>query len=148
VSVRRSGYKPYSTTIEVQAKTEINLKTELAKTPGRGDAVVAYVFTAVFAGGGIFLGREAQSIEKELKADIAAGMPPVDQADPRFTRGKYFAIGANAAYGVAGLLGLAAIYYTFREKGAPSVGVVDVRALALTPTVGPNYAGLSMEMPW
>ena len=59
-----------------------------------------------------------------------------------------FAIGADAAYGVAGLLGLAAIYYTFRDKGRPSIGVVDVRALALTPTVGPNYAGLSMELPW
>ncbi len=148
VSVRRSGYKSYSTTIEVQAKTEINLKTELAKRPGRGDAVVAYIFTGLFAGGGIYLGLQAQKLEKELKDDIALGNPPVDQADPRFDRGKYFAIGADAAYGVAGLLGLAAIYYTFRDKGRPSIGVVDVRALALTPTVGPNYAGLSMELPW
>ena len=148
VSVRRSGYKSYSTTIEVQAKTEINLKTELAKQPGRGDAVVAYIFTGLFAGGGIYLGLQAQKLEKELKDDILAGNPPVDQADPRFDRGKYFAIGADAAYGVAGLLGLAAIYYTFRDKGRPSIGVVDVRALALTPTVGPNYAGLSMELPW
>ncbi|MBK9035458.1 MAG: PEGA domain-containing protein [Myxococcales bacterium] len=148
VSVRRSGYKSYSATIEVQAKTEINLKTELAKKPGRGDAIVAYVFSGLFAGGGIYLGLESQKLEQELKDAIAAGTPPVDQSDPRFTRGKYFAIGANAAYGVAGLLGLAAIYYTFREKGRPSVGVVDVRALALTPSIGPNYAGLSMELPW
>ena len=132
----------------MQAKTEINLKTELAKRPGRGDAVVAYIFTGLFAGGGIYLGLQAQKLEKELKDDIALGNPPVDQADPRFDRGKYFAIGADAAYGVAGLLGLAAIYYTFRDKGRPSIGVVDVRALALTPTVGPNYAGLSMELPW
>jgi hypothetical protein len=79
---------------------------------------------------------------------IAAGNPPVDQNDPRFDRGKYFAIGANAAYGVAGLLGLAAIYYTFRDKGRPSIGVVDVRALTLVPSVGPNYAGLNMETSW
>jgi hypothetical protein len=67
VSVRRSGYKSYSTTIEVQAKTEINLKTELAKQPGRGDAVVAYIFAGLFAGGGIYLGLQAQKLEKELE---------------------------------------------------------------------------------
>ena len=68
----------------------------------------------------------------------------VDQADPRFDRGKYFAIGADAAYGVAGLLGLAAIYYTFRDKGPPSTGTVDVKALALTPALGSDFAGLSV----
>jgi tetratricopeptide (TPR) repeat protein len=148
VSVRRPGYKSYTTTIEVQAKTEINLKTALAKRPGRGDAVVAYIFSGLFAGGGVYLGLQSQKISKDLKADIAAGTPPVDQGDPRFKKGKYFAIGADAAYGVAGLLGLAAIYYTFRDKGAPSAGIVDVRALALTPSIGPNYAGLSMETSW
>jgi hypothetical protein len=148
VTVRRDGYKSYTTTIEVQAKTEIQLKTQLAKKPGRGDAVVAYVFAGLFAGGGVYLGLQANKLQDELKRDLANGMPPVDQDDPRFTRGKYFAIGADAAYGVAGLLGLAAIYYTFRDKGAPSIGQVDVRAIALTPTLGPNYAGLSMELPW
>ena len=148
ITVRRSGYKSYTTTIEVQAKTEIQLKTQLAKKPGRGDAVVAYVFAGLFAGGGIYLGLQAKSLQEELEKELAAGMPPVDQDDPRFTRGKYFAIGADAAFGVAGLVGLAAIYYTFRDKGAPSIGQIDVRALALTPSIGPNYAGLSMEMPW
>lgn len=148
VSVRRSGYKPYTTTIEVQAKTELNLKAELAKKPGRGDAVVAYVFAGLFAGGGVYLGLQAQNLEKELEDAVANGNPPLDQDDPRFDRGKYFAIGANAAYGVAGLLGLAAIYYTFRDKGRPSIGVVDVRALTLVPSVGPNYAGLNMETSW
>ena len=148
ITVRRSGYKPYTTVLEVQAKTEIQLKTQLAKKPGRGDAIVAYVFAGLFAGGGIYLGLEANKLRDELTKEIAEGNPPVDQDDPRFSRGKYFAIGANAAYGVAGLLGLAAIYYTFREKGAPSIGQVDVRAIALTPSLGPNYAGVSMEMPW
>ncbi len=49
---------------------------------------------------------------------------------------------------MAGLLGLAAIYYTFRDKGRPSIGVVDVRALTLVPSFGPNYAGLNRETSW
>ena len=148
VTVRRPGFKPYTTTLEIQAKTETSIKASLAKKPGRSDAVVAYVFSAAFLGGGIYLGLEANKLRDDLKADLASGMPPIDQADPRFQRGKYFAIGANAAYGLSGLIGLAAIYYTFRDKGAPSTATLDVRALALTPTIGPEYAGLSMELSW
>ncbi|MBZ0234560.1 MAG: PEGA domain-containing protein [Deltaproteobacteria bacterium] len=148
VTVRRPGYKPYTTTIEVQAKTEISVKAMLAKKPGRGDAVVAYIFSAAFLGGGIYLGLEADKIHDTLRKEIDEGNPPIDQDDPRFQRGKYMAIGANAAYGLAGVIGLAAIYYTFRDKGAPSTATLDVRALALTPVIGPEYGGLSMELSW
>ncbi len=148
ITVRRPGFKPYTTTVDVQAKTEISVKALLAKKPGRGDAVVAYIFSAAFLGGGIYLGLEAQKIQDDLRTAIDTGMPPIDQNDPRFDKGKYFSIGANAAYGLGGILGLAAIYYTFRDKGAPSTAVVDLRALALTPTIGPNYGGLAMELSW
>ncbi len=148
ITVRRPGYKPYTTTVDVLQKTEISVKAMLVKKPGRGDAVVAYVFSAAFLGGGIYLGLETNKIRDELRGAIDAGNPPIDQSDPRFTRGKYMAIGANAAYGLAGIVGLMAVYYTFRDKGAPSTATVEVRALALTPTIGPGYGGLSMELSW
>ncbi len=148
ITVRRPGYKPYSTTIEVQAKTEIAIKPTLAKKPGRGDAIVAYVFSAAFVGGGVYLGLEAGKIRDELRSELDTGAPPIDQADPRFDRGKYFAIGANAAFALGGLVGLAAVYYTFRDKGAPSTAQLDVRAIALTPVLGRDTAGLSLEMSW
>jgi hypothetical protein len=148
ITVRRPGYKTYSTTVDVQAKTEISVKAMLSKKPGRGDAVVAYVFSAAFLGGGIYLGMEANKIHDELRTAIDTGDPPIDQDDPRFAKGKYMAIGANAAYGLAGIIGLAAVYYTFRDKGASSTATLDVRALALTPVIGPEYSGLSMELSW
>jgi len=148
ITIRRPGYKPYTTTIEVQAKTEISIKPNLTKRPGRGDAVVAYVFSAAFLGGGIYLGLQTNKLRDDLRAEIDAGDPPIDGSDPRFNRGKYFAIGADAAFGLAGLVGLAAIYYTFREKGAPSTATLDVRALALMPSIGPDHAGLTMELSW
>jgi hypothetical protein len=148
ITVRRPGYKAYTTTVDVQAKTEISVKAMLAKKPGRGDAVVAYIFSAAFLGGGIYLGLEANKIHDELQTAIDTGNPPIDQEDPRFQKGKYMAIGANAAYGLAGIVGLAAVYYTFRDKGAPSTATLDVRALALTPVIGPEYSGLSMELSW
>lgn len=148
VTVRRPGYKPYTARVDVQARTEISIRTSLAKRPGRGDAIAAYVASGLFAGAGIYLGLQAKKLEDELQNDIDAGDPPVDDDDPRFTRGKIFAISADAAFAVSGLVALTAIYYTFREKGAPSTGQIDVRAIALEPQIGPGYAGLGMEVRW
>lgn len=148
VTVRRPGYKPYTTRIDVQARTEISIRAQLAKEPGRGDAIASYVVSGLFLGGGIYLGLQAGKIEDELRADIDAGNPPPDDDDPRLLKGKIFAISADAAFAVSGVVALAAIYYTFRDKGAPSTGTVDVRAIAVTPQFGPGYAGLGMEMSW
>ena len=60
----------------------------------------------------------------------------------------YYAIGADAAYGIAGITFLTALYYTFRDKGPQSMSVSDAKSLALTPQVSPGYAGLGMEVRW
>ena len=148
VQVKRSGYKTFTRKIEVQAATELTIRPQLSKNPGRGDAVWAYVFAAAFTGGGVFAGLQANSIHDDLQADIDAGMPPPDADDPRFLRGKIFAIGANVGYALGGISLLTAIYYTFRDKGAPSTGSLDLKAVALQPQLGPGYAGLGMEVNW
>ena len=148
ITVKRSGYKSYSRRVEIQAKTELAMKVELAKNPGRADALWAAVFSAAFAGGGVALSLQSQKLHDELSEEVAMGMPPPDANDPRFRRGKYFAIGADAAYGLAGITFLTAIYYTFRSKGKPSKGALDTRALSLEPQLGPGYAGLGMEVSW
>ena len=148
VLVERPGMKPFQRRVVIQAKTETTVKVALAPKPGRGDAIVAYVLAAGFGGGGAFLGMQAQKIRDELRKDIDAGAPPVDSRDARFTKGKVFAIAADAAFVVAGVTALTAIYYTFRDKGAPSTGLIDVRALALQPQIGPGYAGLGMGVSW
>ncbi len=144
VTVTRPDTKPYTKRITIQARTETQLRITLAPTPSRSDAIVAYVLAAGFGGGGIVLGLQANKYRDDLRKEIAAGNPPVDSNDPRFTRGKIFAIAADAAYAVAGITALTAVYYTFRDKGAPSTGLIDVRALALRPELGPGYAGLGM----
>jgi len=148
VTVTRSGFKPYTRRITIQAKTEMSIKVGLAPKPSRSDAVVAYVLAAGFGGAGIFLGLQANKYRDELKDGIAAGNPPVDTNDGRFTKGKIFAIAADATFVVAGITALTAVYYTFRDKGAPSTALIDVRALALQPQIGPGYAGLGMEARW
>lgn len=148
LTVTRPGYKPYSRQIKIQAKTETQVRVTLAPTPSRSDAVVAYVLAAGFGGGGAYLGYLSNKYRDDLKKEIAAGNPPPDSNDPRFTKGKIFAIAADATFVVAGITALTAVYYTFRDKGAPSTGLIDVRALALRPEIGPGYAGLGVGMSW
>jgi hypothetical protein len=146
VAVERSGYKPYSRRIKVQAKTETNIKVTLAPKPSRSDAVIAYILSGAFTGGGIFLGLQANKYRDELRTQIDGGQPPPDTRDPRYTKGKAFAIAANATFAVAGITALTALYYTFRDKGASSTGLIDVRAVALTPEIGNGYAGIGLGL--
>jgi hypothetical protein len=145
ITVRRSGYKTYSKRVVITPKTETTIRVQQAAKPGRGDAVVAYVLTAAFAGGGAYLGSQAKSIKSDLQKEIDAGNPPVDNNDPRFFRGKLYAIAADGCFAVAGIALLTAVYYTFRDKGPPTRASIDVHTLAITPHVGPSYAGLGFE---
>jgi len=148
ITVTRPDFKPYSRRIMIQAKTETQIRITLAPTPSRGDAIVAYGLAGVFGGGGILLGLQANKYRDDLRKEIAAGAPPPDSNDPRFNKGKIFAIAADSTFVIAGICALTGVYYTFREKGAPSTGLIDVRALALRPEIGPGYAGLGMGVSW
>lgn len=148
LTVSRLGFKSYSKRIVIQAKTETQVRVTLAPMPGRGDAIVAGVLALGFGAGGFYLGSQANSIRDDLRKEIAAGTTPPDSNDPRLTKGKIYAIAADATFAIAGITALTAIYYTFREKGAPSTGLIDVRALALRPEFGPGYAGLGMGVSW
>ncbi|HEY6180456.1 MAG TPA: PEGA domain-containing protein, partial [Kofleriaceae bacterium] len=148
ITVTRPGFKPYSKQITIQAKTETQVRITLVSTPSRGDAIVAYALASAFTAGGVLAGLQSNKLRDDLNADIASGKTPPDSNDPRINRGKIWAIGADAAYGIAAITALTAIYYTFRDKGPPSAGLIDVRALALTPEVGPSYAGLGIGGRW
>ncbi len=144
ITVRRDGYKEYSKRIVITPKTETSIKVQQQPKPGRGDAIVAYVVAAAFGGGGIYLGTQAKNLKADLESEIAAGDPPVDNNDPRFLRGKIYAIAADGAFAVAGVSLLFAVYYTFRDKGPPTRALIDVKSMALQPQVGPTYAGLGL----
>ena len=126
----------------------MSIKVGLAPKPGRSDAVIAYVLAAGFGGAGIFLGLQANKYRDELSDEIAKGNPPPDNNDPRFTKGKIFAIAADATFVIAGITALTAVYYTFREKGSPSTALIEVKSLALSPQLGSGYAGIGMEARW
>jgi hypothetical protein len=148
LTVTRPGYKSYTRRITIHQKQETGVKMYQAPEPGHKDAIVAYALTAAFAGVGIWAGLQASGLHDDLRKEIDAGMPPPDSNDPRFLRGKIYSIGADAAFALAGVSAITAIYYTFREKGPPTRAQIDARALALQPEVGAHYAGLGMEVHW
>ncbi|HWO23317.1 MAG TPA: PEGA domain-containing protein [Kofleriaceae bacterium] len=142
--VERGGMKSFERKVAIQARAETTVKVTLVSKPGRGDAVVAFIMAGAFGAGGAYLGREANKLRDELRQQIDRGDPPVDSRDDRFQKGKIYAIAADATFVIAGITAVTAIYYTFRDKGPPSSGLIDVRSFALSPQVGPGYAGLGM----
>jgi len=126
------------------------MRANLAKSPSRRDAYVSYLFAAALAGGGYWLGTKAQKIEDQVADEIAAGAPPPDNKDPRLTlgfntnNGPIYSIASGAAYGLSATTFLLAVYYTFRDKGKPSTGTSDIRAISFEPTLNPEYAGLGL----
>jgi len=148
ITVTRPGMKSYSRRVNVQAKTETTVKVTLQPTPSRSDAIVAYVLAGGFTAGGIILGMKANGYRDDLRKEIDTGNPPPDTNDPRYTKGKIFAIAADVTFAIAGITALTAVYYTFRDKGQPSTGLIDVRAMALSPQIGKDYAGVGMEVRW
>ena len=148
VTVTRPNFKSYSRRITIQAKTETQIRIGLQPAPGRGDAIVAGVLALGVGGAGVYLGLQASQLRDDLKHEIAAGTAPPDSNDPRFQRGKIFAIAADATFVVAGIIALTAIYYTFRDKGAPSTALIDAKSVTFRPELNPMYAGLGMEVHW
>lgn len=148
VRVVRPGMKAFTRRVVIQAKTETTIKVALAPKPGRADAIVAYVLAGGLGAGAVFAGLQASKYKDDLRSEIDAGDPPVDSRDDRFTKGKIWSIGADVGFVLAGAAALTAVYYTFRDKGPPSTGLIDVRALALQPQIGPGYAGLGMGVSW
>lgn len=144
VSIRRSDHKSFDRSFDLQARTELTVYAKLAEKPPRTDAIVAYIVGAAFVGGGLFALNTAQGIRDEISDDIAAGNPAVTQEDGRFLEARIWSIAGHTAVGLGAITGAFAIYYTFRDKGPPSTGTVDVKAVAVQPQVAPGYAGVGV----
>lgn len=97
VSVGRGGKKTLFKEVTVVRKTETTVAVKLAPKPSRTDAILPFVASAVFAGGGYYLGKLSND-EDEFKTD--------DQGNPTTEKNKkkdYLRYGSYAAYGVAGI---------------------------------------------
>lgn len=150
VSIRQNDYRSYNRSIDVQSKTEVTVRAQLAPTPSRTDAIVSYVLAAGFVGGGYYLGTRAADIQET----IDDANPPLSDNNPKrdyctefgcLTKSvKNNETASYALYGVGVATFALAIYYTFRDKGRPSTGSSDIRAISFEPTITPTSKGFGL----
>ncbi|HEX2671731.1 MAG TPA: hypothetical protein VHM25_12705, partial [Polyangiaceae bacterium] len=79
----------------------------------RGAAWTQAIIGAAFLGASIYAGVESNKLYDELKSDRQNGS--LDGSDERATRGKWFAIGADAGFVIAGTLGGLATYNFIKD---------------------------------
>ncbi|MBL8722349.1 MAG: PEGA domain-containing protein [Myxococcales bacterium] len=153
LKVKADDRKTWSTKVTVPKGKMVVLHTELKPSVPRGTAWTTAVFSAVFLGGGVYLGLQANKLRDELSS--AQANYTLDQEDPRIKRGKYFAIGANGAYAVGGVLALISLYNFLKDPLPPSKGWQEAprnldpreaapKPVSLLPVVSVGYAGLTL----
>ena len=76
-----------------------------------------------------------------FRLDIADGML-IDSNDPRFTRGKWQAVGADVAFGLGALLAISATV-SFLSHGPESTAGVDQRLIGFGPDISPQGGGVA-----
>jgi len=79
----------------------------------RGTAWTQAIIGAAFLGAAIYAGVESNHLHDELEADRANGT--LEGSDSRATRGKWFAIGADAGFAIAGILGGLSTYNFIKD---------------------------------
>ncbi|MBC8133888.1 MAG: PEGA domain-containing protein [Deltaproteobacteria bacterium] len=140
VLVQKGGFEDYEADLRVDRAAETTLEVQWSARPSRKGAWTSAVLAAGFIGGGLYLGHLSNANRDGLRSDIAAGML-VDSNDPRYSRGKWEAVGADAAFVVGGLFAIAATVSFFSHAPDSTAGV-DQRTIGFAPAVTPNGASL------
>lgn len=120
VAIKADDKKTYTADVDVPKGKMVVVHAELKPKVPRGAAWSTAVASAVFLGAGVWLGLQSNDLRDELDAARAQGR--LDQEDPRIKRGQYFAIGANAAFAVGGVLALISVYNFVKDPLPPSKG--------------------------
>lgn len=140
ITVSSEGMKDWSQTVTIVQGQIIPIQVRLRPAMNRGGAWATATMGVLMIGGGVALGLMSNHLETDLRAARNAGTLTED--DPRLLRGRIYRIGADAAFGIGGLLGLLSIYYFLRDPLPDSeANVFEPRDWTLVPTF--NFADRS-----
>jgi hypothetical protein len=141
IEVERDGMTTYRGELNVERASQMQVDVNFMPKPPRTKAWTAAVIAAVLVGGGTYAGLQANKIEKDLKRESNDASSFLDTNDPRVKRGRYWAIGADAAWGLGAVLGITSII-GFLSSGPDSTAEVDQRMVGLAPIGVPGGAGV------
>ena len=113
ITINASGYKTYEEVVTVPHGQILPLRADMIQKYPRGAAWTQSIIGAVFLGAGVYLGLQSNSLHNELEADRKNGV--LEQDDERITRGRIFAIGADAGFVIGGVLAGFATYNFIKD---------------------------------
>ena len=146
VVVQKGGYENYEAELRVDRGAETVVEVQWSPRPSKRTALVTAAVAAAFLGGGLYVGylsnNNHDGIQNDIKASPSGPVTMVDSGDPRFSHGKWEAIGADIMFGVATLLAISATV-SFLSHGPESVGAVDQRVIGFGPGVSSDGAGVA-----
>jgi PEGA domain len=113
VTITSDGRKRFEGMIVVPRGQILPLHVKMIPKYPRGPAWTQAVIGAAFLGGAIFAGVESNRLHDQLQADRESGA--LEGSDSRATRGRWFAIGADAGFVVAGVMGGLSTYNFIKD---------------------------------
>jgi len=113
VTITSEGRKTFEGMIVVPRGQILPLHVKMIPKYPRGPAWTQAVIGAAFLGGAIFAGVESNRLHDQLQADRDRGA--LESSDSRATAGRWFAIGADGGFAVAGILGGLAAYNFIKD---------------------------------
>jgi hypothetical protein len=111
--IESDGRKTFEGTIVVPRGQILPLRVKMIPKYPRGPAWTQAIIGAAFLGAAIYVGSESNRLYDQLKKDRESGA--LESSDSRATRGKWFAVGADAGFVVAGVLGGLATYNFIKD---------------------------------
>ncbi|MBK6848871.1 MAG: PEGA domain-containing protein [Proteobacteria bacterium] len=145
VRLEREGFKAYETRISVSKAEEVQLAVRLNPEPSRTKAYVSFGMAAALLGVGVGAAIVSNKRKDGLEADIKGGAL-IDRSDRRFLEGRVAAVVADSLFALGGVVGVLGVYYLVRNEGPDSYGETETRRVALTPVLGPTFAGVTTEV--
>jgi Tetratricopeptide repeat/PEGA domain len=113
LTIESDGRKTFEGTIVVPRGQILPLHAKMIPKYPRGPAWTQAIIGAAFLGAAIYVGSESNHLYDQLKNDRESGS--LESSDSRATRGKWFAVGADAGFVVAGVLGGLATYNFIKD---------------------------------
>lgn len=108
VALQSDGRKRFEGTLDVPRGQVLRVHAKMIPKYPRGAAWTEAILGAAFVGTGLYLGLESDRLHEDLQRDRRAGA--LEQSDSRISKGRWFAVGANAGFAIGGLLGVLASY--------------------------------------
>lgn len=142
VVVEREGMEPYRGEVTVERSQEAQVDVRFQPRPSRSRAWTSAVLSALFLGGGAYLGIEGRSLRDRLQDESGDPNGQLNTGDPRVQRGKYMFIGADVLFGLGAATALLATW-GFLSSGPESTAEIEQRNIGFGPVGVPGGAGIA-----